>query len=47
MDEPFLMGVLDGIANLQKQREAVGERDFLCWSQYWVILMPLTNSITK
>ena len=45
---PFLMRVLDRVADLHEQLEALFARvETLAWSQYSVIGMPLTSSITK
>ena len=46
VDDPLLMGVLDGLANGDEQLQPLrGVRR--CSSQYWVIGTPLTSSMTK
>ena len=46
MNDALLMRVLDGVADLDEQLEPLRGRE-LFWSQYSVILMPRTSSMTK
>ncbi len=43
----LLVGVLDGLADVDEQLQPLLGRDAGCWSQYSVIGTPLTSSITK
>ena len=46
MDDPLLVGVLHGTADVDEELEPLADRELLL-SQYSVIGMPRTNSMTK
>ena len=47
VDDPLLMRVLDGLADLDEQVQPLARSSSLFWSQYSVIGIPRTSSITK
>ena len=47
MDDAFLMGVLHGLADRNEQFQAFARRQSGCSSQYLVMGMPWTSSMTK
>ena len=47
VDDPLLMGMLDGLADEHEQIEPVGDAQAGFRSQYSVIGMPRTSSMTK
>ncbi len=47
VDDALLVGMLDGEADLGKERQALHRVDRLFWSQYSVTLTPRTSSMTK